>query len=135
MLNKQLSHSGSQPTMAHPVLDHFELNFILRHPCDAFHQGLFVAPLSLLISFFQLDITFPKRENESFPQRARVELILLAPARCDTKPETMENLTLNGVESQRHGWISFTKRVKTPRMPGYLTIFKGLQSSYFSVSY
>lgn len=79
-----------------------------------FTKACFMAPRSLLISFFQLDITFPKQENESFLQGAGVELILLAPARCDTKPDSMESLKFNGMKSQRHGWVSSTKWLKHP---------------------
>lgn len=68
MLNKQPKPQWLPARMGYSVLDHFGPKFILRHPCHAFHWGLRVAPPHLLISLFQLDIIYPKQENEPLPR-------------------------------------------------------------------
>lgn len=114
MLHKQLSPSGSSPQWHTLSLTTSNYTLFWDIHVMPFTRACFMAPWSLLISFLQLDITLPKLENESFPRRAGVELISLAPARCDTKPESMESLKFSGVKSQRHGWVSSTKQVKHP---------------------
>lgn len=124
--------------MALLVLDHFEPNFILRHPSNEFPGGwggLFVAPPSLLISLSQPDITFPKLDNESLCRRGGAQLILLAPARWDAEPGSTQSLKFNGVKSHNQGWISSARQVgQTPRKLHQLAFSRGADFS-FSVSH